>query len=81
MQNETMMKNFDWYVANYRDLCKKYGDCFLAIKNCNVIGVYNTFSDAVEQTLKTEEVGTFNIQECNGEESAYTCWISSMNFK
>lgn len=78
---DDMSKNFEWYKNNYNDLCKKYGDCFLAIKNCCVIGTYNTFGDAVHETLKTEEAGTFNVQECNGDVSAYTCYISSMNFK
>jgi len=39
-------------------------DIFVAIKNRNILGTYNTFNEALEITLKTEQIGTFLIQEC-----------------
>ena len=71
-------KDFEWFIENYNMLYKKYGCCFLVIKNKSIIGVYKNFDEAADTTLITEEIGTFIIQECNGDESAYTMQIASM---
>ena len=73
-------KDFEWFLENYINLFEDYGNSFLAIKNEQVLGAYSSFHEAVEATQKTEELGTFIIQECNGNESAYTVQIASMNF-
>jgi len=73
-------KDFEWFLENYDDLFKKYGFSYLAIKSEKVLGAYSTFHEAVEETQQTEELGTFIIQECNGDETAYTVQIASMNF-
>ena len=71
-------KDFEWFIENYNMLYEKYGCCFLVIKDKNVIGVYKSFDEAADTTLEAEEIGTFIIQECNGDESAYTMQIASM---
>jgi len=58
------MRDYDYFLENLLSLYAKYGRCFLAIKNQSVIGVYETFRQAYDETLKTEEIGTFIIQEC-----------------
>ena len=72
------MADFKWFVENYDVLFEQYGHKFLAIKNKTVLGAYNSMQDAIDNT--TEELGTFIVQECNGNESAYTNYISSWNF-
>lgn len=72
--------DFKWFLKNYDDLFKKYGSTFLAIKDKKVLGSYSSYADGVNQTLKSEPLGTFIVQFCNGNESAYTNYISSMNF-
>lgn len=73
MQNE----DFDWFVQNYNDLYKKYGRSFLAIKNKGVLGSYTSYADGVRTMQSREAPGTFIVQECNGDESAYTNYIAS----
>jgi len=73
-------RDFKWFLENYDDLFKLYGRCFLAIKNEKVLGSFESFKTAVDSTMLSEEIGTFIVQECNGEESAYTARIASMNF-
>ena len=58
------MTDYDFFINNLVALYKKYGHCFIVIKNESVIGVYNNFDDALTDTLKTENPGTFLIQEC-----------------
>ena len=76
MQN----RDFNWFLSNYDDIFKAYGHSYLAIKDENVLGSYSSFKEALDATVLTEELGTFIIQECNGNESAYTVNISSMSF-
>ena len=73
-------KDFEWFLSNYSDLYNKYGKKYLVIKNESVLGAYDTTADAVEATSKKEKLGTFIVQLCNGDESGYTNYISSMNF-
>lgn len=76
-----MLENeYQWFLENYNDLFKQYGIAFLAIKNKSVLGVYQSYAEGVKKTLQSEEPGTFIVQKCNGEESAYTNYISSMCF-
>jgi len=76
MQNS----DFQWFQEHYHDLFSKYGSSYLAIKNKKVIGVFYSFSEGVIATQKKEELGSFIVQLCNGDESGYTNYIASMNF-
>lgn len=70
-------KDFKWFLENYNDLFLKYGRKFLAIKDQKVIGVYDEAGEAVRQTMKSEELGSFIVQKCTGDETGYTNYISS----
>jgi len=59
-----MDKDFDFFLQNMEELYKEHGHIFVAVKNRNILGTYDTFNNALETTLKTEQVGTFLIQEC-----------------
>lgn len=58
------MADYDYFINNLADLYKEYGHRFLVIKNEQVVGAYNSFDDAFNETTKTEKLGTFLIQEC-----------------
>ena len=60
----TQKRNFEYFLDNMERLYKEHGNKFVAVKNQGIVGVYDTFDQAVETTLKTEELGTFLIQEC-----------------
>ena len=68
--------DFNWFLNNYDRLYKKYGHKFLVIKNKTVLGAYDSVRQALDHT--NEEIGTFIVQECNGDESAYTAQITSL---
>lgn len=66
MENKNdVSKNYDYYSNNFEKLYKKYKNKYIALKNCEVIGVYNNFEEAIKETAKTEKLGTFLIQHCN----------------
>ena len=52
-------KEYQYYLDHKPEFLEKYlGKC-IVIKNDSVIGVYDTQPQALEQTLKTEKLGTF----------------------
>ena len=57
-------KDFDFFLQNVEDLYKKYGHKYLVIKNKQILNAYDAFDEALSNTLKTETLGTFLIQEC-----------------
>jgi len=69
-----MRKDFNWFLNNYDVLYKKYGHKYLVIKDKKVLGAYDNVREALDNTK--EALGTFIVQECNGDRSAYTNYIS-----
>ena len=80
MNINSQTTDYQWFLDNYTDLYTQYGESFLAIKNKTIIGVYSSYAEGVKITSESHELGSFIIQKCNGSESAYTNYISSMNF-
>jgi hypothetical protein len=56
--------DYNYFIENLKSLYKEYGGKFLAIKDEAVIGSYDSFLDAFYETVKTQKLGTFIIQEC-----------------
>jgi fibrillarin-like rRNA methylase len=57
-------QDYEYFIQNMESFYKQHGRKFLVIKNKNVLGAYESFNMALDETLKTEPVGTFIIQEC-----------------
>ena len=61
---------FKYYRDNHEKLLKKFANKFIVIKGKKVIGVYDSHLEAYQESVKTEELGTFLIQHClSGKES------------
>lgn len=75
-ENERM-SDFNFFVEHYNELYEKYGHKFIVIKNHKILGVYDDAVSAVNITSEKHQIGTFIVQECNGDESGYTNYISS----
>ena len=73
-------EDYKWFIENYDHFFKEFGHKFLVIKNHKVLGAYDSYADGVYKTIPSEELGTFIVQECNGNASAYTASIASLNF-
>ena len=66
-----MSEDFAWFKELYTDFQKKYGESFIAIKNKKILGVYDSYGNGVRETVKTEELGTFIVQECSPDYNVY----------
>jgi len=69
---ENLQKEFEFYLRHQDELVRKYNGKVLAIKNEQVIGVYDSEWEAVSQTQKTEPLGTFIVQKCEPGDESYT---------
>jgi len=69
--------DFQWFIDNYESIYSEHGHKFLVIQNKKIIGIFDDRNEAIDNTLIDHELGTFIVQECNGDESAYMCYITS----
>ncbi len=75
-------KEFSYYLEHQNELVEKYRNRFLTIVGEKVVGDYDTYEQAVIQSKKNYERGTFLIQECTEGDSAYTMRLySSVAFR
>jgi len=78
IEKQLQETDYKWFLENYKELYEQYGESYLAIKNRTVLGAYTSYAGALRETEKTEPVGSFIIQFCNGNETGFTNYISSM---
>ena len=64
-------REFDFFVHNQKELVEKYKGKYIAIKDNQVLGAYNSLAEAVKETAKQEKLGTFLIQECELSTKGY----------
>jgi len=67
-----LKQEFDYFLQHKDEFVKTYNGKFIVIKNQKLIGVYDTMIDAVQQTSKTEAMGTFLVQKCEPGDASYT---------
>ena len=59
---EALEKEFTYYTTHQKELVKKYEGKYLVIKNEQVIGVYGTREEAIQEAMKDHKLGTFLVQ-------------------
>jgi hypothetical protein len=65
-------REFRFYLANQSNLVEKYNGRFVVIKDDKVIGDYPNEIEAITETSKIHEPGTFLIQKCEPGPESYT---------
>ncbi len=68
----TLEKEFNYYLQHQKELIKQYNGKFIVIKGEEVIGVFNSEIEAVEETSKAHKLGTFLVQKCEPGSESYT---------
>ena len=70
--DEQLEKEFNYYLSHQDELVEKYNGKFIVIKGCVVIGSYDSELEAIENTAKEHELGTFLVQKCEPGNQSYT---------
>ena len=63
---------FEYFLKHQNELVEKYEGKIIAIKADTVLGAYDSVADAVRETCKRHELGTFLVQKCEPGVEAYT---------
>ncbi len=69
---EKLEKEFNYYLKHQDELVKKYNGKYIVIKDCDVIGAFDSELEAVEKTMEKHELGTFLVQKCEYGSKSYT---------
>lgn len=69
--------DFNFFLTHYNEFYGKYGYCCVAIRFNEILGVYKSIQEAINILSNQYELGEYIVQECNGDESGYTNYISS----
>jgi hypothetical protein len=72
-----LQEQFNWYIANQEELVKKYNGKVIVIKDKTVVGTYENEYEALVESEKQYQIGTFLIQKCSPGTEAYTQNFSS----
>ena len=71
-------EELDFFIENQDTLVKKHVGKVLVIKGHELLGAYNSTLEALKETTKEHEIGTFMIQPCQSGVDAYTVTISTL---
>ena len=61
--------NYTYFKDNLDKLIEQYGGRFVVIKDAAIVADYSSFDEAYTNTIKTEALGTFLIQQCVNQEN------------
>lgn len=61
--NEVMDKNYKWYKDHCIELYNRYTKRYLLIHDCNVVGEYDNYLNAVNEGKNTYGFNNFIVQE------------------
>ncbi len=68
-----MLKDeFEYFLKHKEEFADKYNGKFIVIKEQEIIGVYDSELEAIEETSKKEQLGTFLVQKCEHGDSSIT---------
>lgn len=59
-----LKKEFTYYLEHQGELVRQHKGKFIVIKNCQVIGTYDSELEAITETTKHHDLGTFLVQKC-----------------
>ncbi len=68
---DELRREFTYYLDHQDELTKVYNGKFIVIKDCQVIGVYDSEFQAITVTSKKYELGTFLVQKCEPGTNSY----------
>ncbi len=74
---EQLKQEFEYYLDHQQELVKKYNDKHIVIKGREVIGVYDSDLEAIEETSNRHEIGTFLVQPVGPGKENYTMTFHS----
>ena len=69
--NNALESELNYYLKHQNELVKQYAGKYIVIKNHEVIGNYDNELEAVKESAKKHELGTFLVQKCEAGNQSY----------
>ena len=70
--NSILKREFEFFLEHQDEFVRQYEGKFIVIKKQAILGVYDSELEAVEETAKTEKMGTFLVQKCERGDSSFS---------
>ena len=77
MASNILTDEFKYYLANQDKMVEQFNGKVIVIKNHTVLGAYGDEGEAVAETVKEHELGTFLVQRVSEGQEAYTQTFTS----
>jgi hypothetical protein len=61
-------KEYKYFETHRDEFIKKYKGKYIVIKSQEILGIYDSMANAIKETTKEHELGTFLVQQCVPEE-------------
>lgn len=65
-----LQKEYDYYLKHQAEFIERYDGKLIVIKNNQIIGSYKSEMEAIAETTKHYELGTFLVQRCSTDASS-----------
>ena len=65
MTATTLLKEFQYYLDHQAELAHQYQGRYIVIKEGRLLGDYESVSEAIRETAKEHDPGTFLVQRCD----------------
>lgn len=72
VMSSPLEREFEYFLAHQNELVQKYRGKFVVIKDERVIGAYDSELEAINETVKKHELGTFLVQQAEPGSESYT---------
>lgn len=73
-------KEYEFFQEQLDDLAKEHKNEYVVIKDTRILGFYTNEIEAISETSKTEEIGTFIVQSCNPEDQVIDFYTNRVTF-
>lgn len=70
--SENLREQFEFYLAHQEEFVEQYDGKVIVIKDGALLDVYDSDLEAVTETSKLHELGTFLVQRVSGGDAEYT---------
>lgn len=72
MVSTTLKRQFQFYLDHQAELVRKYDGKVIVLKDDVVLGAYSDEAEAVRETQREHELGTFLVQRVSAGSEDYT---------
>ena len=71
-RGDPLSREFRYFIESQDELVKQFQGKVIVIKGCEVIGAYESVTEAVDESAKEHPLGTFLVQRCEPGPQCYT---------